>query len=325
MIISLLTGNFLYSAEFQAFFMALQGVMKVRNGTNKNGKLNWFHAFIQGVVLSYAGGLFTPFWMGRATSMLSNDLNMASCIITYFLVNCIPLNVGYTISSLFPIRLATVVGAQRKLYIIHTHISSFILRIPQLHSMRSNSVFRTMGIITFVNIAYQTFKDSPSSYYPTPVFGPILFGTILGNMGSFFALGFDGHLRNGMSLPIQNGLLVSSLYHFVVNDDGPIGVMLRNLLQPFTMELGHKEFIICFVSLFMQGWAILQMPEFCGSSFNPFNILSIGTKWKKTRGRSVEVPFMEEFDDNDEEKVDSGNNSKHKKKNKRKKKKVKQT
>ena len=65
--IDFLTGKFPYSTEFQAFFMALQGVMKVRTGINKDGKMNWFHAFAKGVIFAFGGGLFTPLWMGRAS------------------------------------------------------------------------------------------------------------------------------------------------------------------------------------------------------------------------------------------------------------------
>lgn len=256
--IDFLTGKFPYSFEFQAFFMALQGVMKVRTGPNRDGKMSWFHAFGKGVILSYAGGIFAPLWIGRPTSMLSNDINMGACIITYSLVNCIPFKIGYRIANTFPIKLMTVMGAQ---------------------------LFRTMGIITFITIAYEAFKNNPSKYYPTPIFGPILFATILGNMGSFFALGFNGHLKRGMPLPFQNGLFVSSLYHFTVNDtDGPIGIALRSLLDPFMMGFSHKQFATLFISSFMQLWAVLQMPEFLGSSFNPFDVVSsIGNVGSKQR------------------------------------------
>lgn len=246
-VFDLLTSNFPFASEVQAVFMALQGAMKVRGGVNKDGKMNWFHAFLQGVVFSYAGALFAPLWMGRASSMLSSDLNMASCIIAYVVVNCIPADMGYKVAGLFPLRLATIMGAQ---------------------------LFRTNGVLKFVDIAYAAFKDSPSKYYPTPVFGPILNATILGNMGSFFALGFNGHLKGGMPLPFKNGLFIASLYHFTVNDvEGPIGAFLRSSLEPVLMGLTYKQFVTVFASVFMQTWAILQMPEFLGPSFNPFNVI----------------------------------------------------
>ncbi len=244
-----LTGNFPFSVEFQSICMALQGAMIIRNGINKDGKLEWFHAFAKGIIISYGGALFTPLWMGRPTPMLTNDLNMASCILAYILVNYTPSNVGYRIAGLFPIRLVTVVGSQ---------------------------LFRTMGILKFVQIAYVAMKDSPSPYYATPIFGPILNASILGNMGSFFTLGFDGHLKGGMPLPFQNGLFIASLYHFTINDeDGPIGKLLRLTLDPVVVASGlsHQQFVTIFASLFMQTWAILRMPDFIGPSFNPFSFL----------------------------------------------------
>ena len=82
-----LAGNFPLSAELQCFWMAFQGSMAVRNGKNHNLKMNWFHAFCLSVMSGYAGATFTALWMGRPTSMLSNDLNMAFCIIAFAIVN----------------------------------------------------------------------------------------------------------------------------------------------------------------------------------------------------------------------------------------------
>lgn len=131
-------------------------------------------------------------------------------------------------------------------------------------------------------------------------------------MGSFFALGFDGHLKGGMPLPFQNGLFVSSIYLFLVLDtEGQIGVFLRNILQPFTMGFSYQEIAILVVSFFMQSWAILQMPEFLGPSFNPFNALqSISKKTPK-----VDVTFTSVSKDN------GGQQTKQKKNNSKKKKK----
>ena len=48
-------------------------------------------------------------------------------------------------------------------------------------------------MIGFINAAAA--EVSASKYYPTPVLGPVLYGALLGNMGSFFAKGFHGHLE----------------------------------------------------------------------------------------------------------------------------------
>merc|ERR1740124_140086 len=177
--IAYLTANFPYAAEFQSFWMAMQGAMVVRNGPNKKGEMSWFHAFAQGVLCSYAGSLFAPFWMGRPTSMFSSDLNMASCIIAYIIVNCLPMGIGHKICKLLPVRLATIMGAQ---------------------------LFRSMGLVKFVNIAYEAFKDHPSVYYPTPIFGPILNGTLLANMGAFFLEWFSWSLTKWYTFSVSKWL-----------------------------------------------------------------------------------------------------------------------
>ena len=59
-------------------------------------------------------------------------------------------------------------------------------------------VFHVGGVKGFSDAAYTMFKESPSPYYPTPIFGPILFPSVLGNMGEFFFSGFDGYLEKGM-------------------------------------------------------------------------------------------------------------------------------
>mmetsp|Transcript_7711 Transcript_7711/g.14540 ORF Transcript_7711/g.14540 Transcript_7711/m.14540 type:complete len:340 (-) Transcript_7711:491-1510(-) len=254
--ISYLTANFAYAPEFQNIFMAIQGAMIVRTGPNKDGKMKPFHAFLQGVVLAYAGGLLTPLWMGRPTPMLSNDLCFASCIIAYLVVNNIPLDIGYKFLNTFPLRVLTVMGAQ---------------------------MFRNRGILAFVNIAYQAFKDSPSAYYPTPIFGPILNACILGNMGGFFFKGFHGHLCDGMPFAAQNGIFVASTYHFVANDQGPIGEYLRDWIGYFLLPLVKNQggnvdmdavlLVTVLGGLFMQLVGILQMPDFYGPTFNPFQVV----------------------------------------------------
>lgn len=249
-LISYLTGSFPYSAEFQAFFMALQGAMIVRTGPNKNGSMQLFHAFAQGVVISYAGGLFAPFWMGNPTPFLGNDVHMTMCILAFIVVNFMPYDLGFKIGKLFPVRLITTMGAE---------------------------LFRTMGMIKFVDIAYNALKDSPSSLYPTPIWGPILNGTILGNMGGFFWNGFQGYLKGGMPIKFQNAFLWTTLYHFIANDDEIIGQYIRSVLSfipQVKMGMSDKIFVIVLTSLFAQSVAILQMVDFLGPSFHPINALS---------------------------------------------------
>jgi len=247
--LSYLTGEFPYAPELQAFFMALQGCMAVRNGRNKDKKMNWFHAFLLSVFSGYSGAIFTFFLLGKPSSMLANDLNIAGCIITFIIVNYTPGDIGYKLSKSLPVVLITTMFAQ---------------------------LFRVGGVCGFTAMGFEAFKDKPSAYYPIPVFGPVVYATMLGNMGGFFLKGFDKYLENGMPWPFQNGLLCASFYHFFLHDQtGFIGVTLRSAIDKvdfIKMGLDDKTFARVMVSIFMHVSGVLRLPAFYGPSSSPFNI-----------------------------------------------------
>lgn len=245
-LIDFLCGESPYSSELQAFLMAVQGAVAVRKGPNKDGKLHWFHAFCLSVMAAFAGGMFGFLWMGKPSSMLSNDLNLGGCILAFVAVNYIP--GGYTVLTSLP---GTIL------------VTSFA------------QLFRCTGIRKFVSTAFEAFKDSPSKYYDIPVFGPILYATLLGNMGGFFVKGFEGHIENGMPWAVQQGLFCSGFLHFYVNDKtGPVGTLLRRFSFAQKMVGIEDDYIFasCFISVFMQVFGILQLPEFLGPSFSPFGV-----------------------------------------------------
>jgi hypothetical protein len=159
-VVAYLTGASAYSSELQSFFMAVQGAMAVRKTRNRDGKqLAWFHAFCLSVLIGYAGGMFGFLWMGRPSAMLSNDLNLAGCIAAFVLVNYTPYDVGFHLLDTLPLTVVTASWAQ---------------------------LFRCTGLVRFVTACYGEFKDSPSAYYPIPVFGPILYGTVRCSMSAKF-------------------------------------------------------------------------------------------------------------------------------------------
>ncbi|KAL7578718.1 hypothetical protein ACA910_015956 [Epithemia clementina (nom. ined.)] len=242
-VVNYLTGAFPYFPEFINFGMALEGAMVVKRGVNKDGRLHWFHAFFLSVVTSFGGGIFTKAWMGEPSGFLANDLCMACSVLAFVLVNLIPL--GFRILDFLPLNILTI---------------------------SASNLFRSTAIPVYVTFAFQIFKEKPSAYYSIPIVGPILYATLLGNMGAFFLKGFEKHIENGMPWPIQNGIFCASFYHFYVHDqDGPIGQMLRTYLPVAAMlGLSDATFAAAFVSLFMQITGILRMDQFLGPSFTPF-------------------------------------------------------
>jgi hypothetical protein len=337
MIVQYLLGTSYMTAEWQALTMAIQGCMIVRNTLNKDGKtLQWFHALVLSILYGFAGGLLGFVWLGKPSSLLSaGDINLGACILAYIIVNHSPFDIGYQLLSTPPLTILYTSGAQ---------------------------LFRTTGIIRFVTACYNEFKHAPSPYYPIPVLGPILYGTVrlwlllllclllslllltcccacggccgrrclwllfvvvvvvvvvvvlllwlllrnrlthplhfpspvytlpthddddtkqqlqlLGNMSGFLFKGVEGHVKNGVPWPMQNGLFCATLYHFIVHDTtGIIGTTLRQYCYPTMLRemLGYddKTFAGLFVSIFMQVTGLLQLPNFYGPTFSPFEI-----------------------------------------------------
>lgn len=150
-IVRFLTGTSIYSSELQCFWMAIQGSMTIRNGLNKDRNMKWFHSFVLSVLAGYGGGWFGFVWMGKPSSMLANDLNMGTCIVAWIIVNCLPYDIGYKVCNTIPITIITTSFAQ---------------------------LFRSTALVRFIKVCFNEFKATPSPYYPIPVFGPILYGTV---------------------------------------------------------------------------------------------------------------------------------------------------
>jgi hypothetical protein len=218
--------------------------------------MHWFHAFFKSTLTAYAGATFTNIFMGRPTAMFANDIFFGACILGFVTVNFLPMDVGY--------------------HLFNTFIGEFLATV-------FSQIFRVGGVTGFSDAAYGMFKDSPSPYYPTPVFGPILFPSVLGNMGGFFFNGFDAYLEKGMPWLFQQGLSCSMFYHFYAHDsEGAIGQTLRGILKPVAVQvmtlLGADEkeseddalFAKVAVGVFMLIMAIVRMPQFLGPRFSPF-------------------------------------------------------
>jgi len=250
-----LLGKIPYSLELQCFWMAIQGCMKVREGANKDRQMNWFHSFCLSVVVGYGGGLLTPLWLGRPSAMISNDLCFGSCILAYIIVNCLPWDIGYKLCRTFPVVLITTLFAE---------------------------LFRVCGIVNFCNAAFDALKDKPSAYYPIPIFGPIFYASVLGNMGPLFLCGFQPYLANGMPWGFQKGLFCSAFYHFYAHDTmGILGTKLRSFVKYYLLmytaaaeRVDDDIFPVLFISAFMHITAVLQLPELLGPSFSPFTFVS---------------------------------------------------
>lgn len=177
-LIDFLTGKLPFTMELTILGQALGAAMTVKRGRNWDGEMHWFHAFVVTCVTAFAGGLFNFMWMGKPTSMISNDVVFACCVISYATMNFLPLNLGFKIADVLPVKIAIV---------------------------SYGTLFKSLGMVGFTSAAYHAFEDTPSKYYPTPIFGPIWYGVMLGQMGGFVTKGIDGYLSGGIPWPFQNG------------------------------------------------------------------------------------------------------------------------
>ena len=174
-IVSYLTADFFHSEEILAFCISFQGAMQVRAGVNKDLSKHWFHAFLLTLATGNGGATFAPLWMGKPVSMLNNDFHVACCILCFILVTYVP--ACFKLGQTLPVTIVTVMFAQ---------------------------LFRAVSIAQLTSQATKMF--AASAFYPVPVFAPIAYGTLLGNMGGFFSKSFHNRVQNhGMPWSFQNG------------------------------------------------------------------------------------------------------------------------
>ena len=177
LIVAFLSGSSPYHAELRTFGQAFMGALTVRSGANKNKDMNWFHAFALTTISAFGGGWFGFIWMGKPTSLITNgDVTLTLTAIAFVLLTYTPMNVGYMFGKMLPVKILLNSWAQ---------------------------LFRGLGMIGFINACAA--EVSPSKYYPTAVLGPVVYGTLLGNMGAFFQKGFHNHLEKDIPWAFQNG------------------------------------------------------------------------------------------------------------------------
>lgn len=235
-IISFLTGKSWYSSELQSIGMALQANIIVQsryqNNHNKESYYFWFYRFLQSVLIGYSGGIFGTIFVGKPCPFLVNgDIHMTACLVAFGLVQIIlPF-----VRSIFSPNSGSSSSSSSNIIenAITTPLQIVITSLAQL--------FRTMGLLKFITVCHlelllPPYRAISTKYYGMPIFGPIVYGTMLGNMGGFVLNGIDGYTqRSGIPYPFQNGK-VSCIYTFYV-------VWLNSLLSSL------QSYDLCFIAM----------------------------------------------------------------------------
>jgi hypothetical protein len=153
---------------------------------------------------AFGGGTVAPVLIGRPSFVLNNDFPIFACICVWYVVN----NLNGTV--LFN----------------HPAVKMFWLLML--------AIFRANAATNMVTIASGIF--TPTKYYPIPILGPIVAGTVLGCLGQF--LPFDKGLspiKNNTPWPVQAAFLTSTFYHLMINDKtGFLGVGLRRMIGSYS-------------------------------------------------------------------------------------------
>jgi hypothetical protein len=171
--------------------------------------MHFFHAFALSTILGFGGGWLGFIWLGKPTSMITNgDVNITACMIAFLIVNYMPFDIGYKLGNFLP----------------------FTLVVTSL-----GQLFRALGLVKFISVAFE--EVNASKYYPIPVIGPVLYGTLLGNMGSFIMKGFNGHLAHGVPWPFQNGKMNQPHFNFCLSPSSSF------LFSLSTIRVLHWDFL----------------------------------------------------------------------------------
>ena len=249
--------SFPYSGEVLAFFMALEAAVAVRTADDKKrgpkGKrYNWFLNFAKVTLIGFGGAWFAPMLLGSPSAMLVNaDVNVTLCFVAYWLAFHFPGDVFWKVNSTVPCK------------VLYTAVAN---------------LFRAQGIAMYCDKTARMFPST--AYYGTPLMGPILSATLLGNVGLLYRLGYEKHFEGGMPFQFQNGLWCGSFYHIYTNDQHALGSLLRELVgfvPAFTIFKGFfrddRHFAAVAISAFMAVVAVLRLPDFLGASWSPFSLV----------------------------------------------------
>jgi len=242
-IIDFLSGASPYHAELRIFGQAFMGALSVRGGANKNKDMNWFHAYALSTIAAFGGGWFGFILMGKPTSLITGgDVTLTLTAIAFVILTYTPMDIGYRFGTMLPVKILLNSWAQ---------------------------LFKGLGMIGFINACAA--EVAPSKYYPTAILGPVVYGTLLGNMGAFFTKGFNKHLENEVPWAFQNGLVVGLFYHLYTHDiEGSMGIALRSAVKSTGIQgtMDDKLFATLVVTSLMQLSGMLMLPEFYGPSYN---------------------------------------------------------
>jgi uncharacterized membrane protein YeiH len=138
----------------------INGALAVYAANLGKPKQYWLHSLVLVICTAFGGGIITPILLGRPAGPLANEAIIPMAVLTWYIVHYLGSGFFYRFLNLTPVKL----------------IWNWLM-----------AVFRANSAVGMVTLACTVFK--PSVYYPTPLFGPLIAGTIVSCGGAF--LPFD--------------------------------------------------------------------------------------------------------------------------------------
>jgi len=195
---------------------------------------SWLHHLVLVFLTGFAGGTIIPMFFGRTPVIFVNDILVPLVCLSWYLVH-------FT-------RAGPILQSSPLKYVL----------VGLFEIYRATSILKTVG---------QVATDiPPGPYYPIPLVGPILVGTLSGSMGAFMppdrGISF---LASGVPLNLQTTLLACAFFHLAAHDPHLVGAYLRGLPG---LRLNEPENLKALTVFFFVAMAFISLIK--GPDYNPF-------------------------------------------------------
>jgi hypothetical protein len=204
-VVQFFTLDWEYGPQVALVAYIFAGCATIQAGPGKG--LYWAHSLVLSVLLLFGGGILAPFLLGRPPVVFVNDLITPTVLVSWLLCQRVPAVVSAMVNLPGPRQVFMLLGETN----------------------------RFLGVIGMVNLSSGMIAAGP--YYPIPVWGPILLGTIAGCGGLFlpFDKGLDG-LKEGAPYKLQSAFYGALIYNFASNDPH-----VMEFLSPLVGEYSKQE------------------------------------------------------------------------------------
>lgn len=210
----------------------INGTMGVHIANRDKPRQYWLHSLVTTILGCFGGGILTPILLasGKQPVIFANELAIPCTILIWYLIN----------------------------YCGFDHVFRF--KPVKFFFTVMVALWRTNATIN--NVILGCTMGKPSPYYPTPLAGPLIAGTLINVLGAFFP--FDkglGPIQKGTVWTMQSAFISSAMYYFIVMDrEGFMGIAVRSVVG----DLSHRTVagLICgFQMITLAAQAIFDDPN----------------------------------------------------------------